>query len=57
MSQKIQVGSYTLKKDMNMTEIADRLTTGDGNPLVRNITLIPGESVTEFAAKYPEIYA
>ena len=49
MSQKIQVGSYTLKKDMNMTEIADLLTTGDGNPLVRNITLIPGETVEEFA--------
>ena len=36
---------------MTMTEIADRLTTGDGNPLVRNITLIPGETVEEFAAK------
>lgn len=51
MSQKIQVGTYSLKKDMSMAEIADRLTTGDGNPLVRNITLIPGESVEEFAAK------
>ena len=44
MSQKIQVGSYAIRKDMTMTEIADLLTTGDGNPLVRNITLIPGES-------------
>ena len=51
MSQKIQVGSYSLKKDMAMTEIADLLTTGDGNPIVRNITLIPGETVEEFAAK------
>jgi Predicted periplasmic solute-binding protein len=51
MSQKIQVGSYSLKKDMTMTEIADLLTTGDGNPIVRNITLIPGETVEEFAAK------
>ena len=51
MSQKIQVGSYSLKKDMTMAEIADRLTTGDGNPIVRNITLIPGETVEEFAAK------
>ena len=49
MSQKIQVGTYTLKKDMAMTEIADRLTTGDGNPLVRNITLIPGETIEDFA--------
>ena len=51
MSQKIQVGTYTLKKDMAMTEIADLLTTGDGNPLVRNITLIPGETIEDFAAK------
>lgn len=51
MAQKIQIGTYALKKDMAMTEIAERLTTGDGNPLVRNITLIPGETVEEFAAK------
>ena len=51
MSQKIQIGSYKIKKDMTMAEIADLLTTGDGNPLVRNITLIPGETVEEFAAK------
>ncbi len=51
MGQKIQVGTYTLRKDMTMGEIADQLTSGDGNPLVRNITLIPGETVEEFAAK------
>ena len=51
MGQKIQVGTYLLRKDMTMTEIADLLTTGDGNPLVRNITLIPGETVEDFAAK------
>ena len=51
MGQKIQTGSYLLTRGMTMTEIADQLTTGDGNPLVRNITLIPGESVEEFAAK------
>ena len=51
MSQKIQVGTYTIRKDMTMTEIADLLTTGDGNPLVRNITLIPGETVEDFAAR------
>ena len=51
MSQKIQVGSYAIRKDMTMTEIADLLTTGDGNPLVRNITLIPGETVEDFAAR------
>ena len=51
MSQKIQIGSYAIRKDMTMTEIADLLTTGDGNPLVRNITLIPGETVEDFAAR------
>ncbi len=51
MSQKIQVGSYAIRKDMTMTQIAELLTTGDGNPLVRNITLIPGETVEDFAAK------
>jgi len=51
MSQKIQVGTYAIRKDMAMTEIADLLTTGDGNPLVRNITLIPGETIEEFAAR------
>ena len=51
MGQKIQVGTYLLRRDMTLTEIADRLTTGDGNPLVRNITLIPGETVEDFAAK------
>ena len=51
MGQKIQVGNYTLTKGMTLAEIADRLTTGDGTPLVRNITVIPGETVEEFAAK------
>ena len=51
MSQKIQVGSYAIRKDMSMNEIAELLTTGDGNPLVRNITLIPGETIEEFAAR------
>ena len=51
MSQKLQIGQYSLKRSMTMAEIADQLTTGDGNPLVRNITLIPGETVEEFAAR------
>ena len=51
MGQKIQVGTYTLRRDMTMAEIAEQLTAGDGNPLVRNITLIPGENIEEFAAK------
>ena len=51
MGQKIQVGTYTLRRDMTMAEIAEQLTAGDGKPLVRNITLIPGENIEEFVAK------
>ena len=54
LGQKFQTGTYTLTKGMTMTEIADQLTTGDGKPIVRNITLIPGETVEEFAAKLRE---
>ena len=50
MGQKIQVGAYMLKPSMTMSEIADQLTRGDGNPIVRNITLIPGRTIEEFAA-------
>lgn len=51
MGQKIQTGTYKLRKNMSMQEIAEQLTAGDGNPRVRNITLIPGETIEEFAAK------
>ena len=51
MGQKIQAGSYKLTRGMTMTEIADQLTTGDGNPIVRNITMIPGWTVEDFAEK------
>lgn len=50
LGQKLQVGTYTLSPGMPFTEIADQLTRGDGNPLVRNITLIPGWTLEEFAA-------
>lgn len=51
MGQKIQAGSYKLTRSMTMSEIADQLTTGDGTPIVRNITLIPGWTVEDFAEK------
>lgn len=51
MGQKIQAGSYLLTPSMTMNEIAEQLTMGDGNPIVRNITLIPGWTLEEFAAK------
>ena len=49
LGQKIQSGNYQLNRAMTMAEIADRLTMGDGIPMVRNITLIPGWTVREFA--------
>lgn len=49
--QKIQSGSYVLSRSMTMEDIADQLTRGDGNPLVRNITLIPGWTIEDFARK------
>ena len=51
MAQKIQVGRYELTKAMSMTTIADQLTMGDGSPIVRNVTMIPGDTVESFAAK------
>lgn len=54
MGQKIQSGSYLLTPAMTMAEIAEQLTTGDGSPIVRNITLIPGWTIEEFAAKLVE---
>ncbi len=54
MGQKIQAGSYQLRPSMTMNEIAGQLTTGDGNPIVRNITLIPGWTIEEFAASLVE---
>ena len=52
--QKIQSGDYTLTRAMTMEEIAERLTDGDGNPLVTNITMIPGWTVEDLARKLAE---
>ncbi len=54
LGQKIQSGSYLLTPSMTMSRIAEQLTMGDGNPIVRNITLIPGWTIEEFAAKLAE---
>ena len=50
LGQKIQVGEYTLKKNMTMNEIADQLTSGDGKAIIRKITIIPGWTVEDIAA-------
>lgn len=47
--QKIQAGQYQVKKSMSLSEIAELLTTGDGNPITRNITIIPGWTITDIA--------
>lgn len=50
LGQKIQAGDYQLKRSMNIFQIADRLTTGDGKPMTTLITVIPGWSVEDIAA-------
>lgn len=48
--QKIQAGEYTLSRDMTLSAIAERLTAGDGRPIVRTITVIPGWTIEDIAA-------
>lgn len=47
--QKIQAGEYKLRRSMTIGEIADQLAQGDGKPLVRTITIIPGWTVENIA--------
>jgi len=55
MGQKIQAGDYVMKRSMNIFEIADLLTTGDGNPITLDITLIPGHTLEDFAVYLKEL--
>lgn len=50
LGQKIQAGDYLIKRSMDIFEIADLLTTGDGHPLTMDITIIPGETIENIAA-------
>ena len=52
--QKIQAGDYMIKKNMNVFDIAELLTTGDGKPLTAMITIIPGWTVEDVAAMLKE---
>ncbi len=54
LGQKIQAGDYLIKKSMDMFEIADLLTTGDGKPITTDITIIPGTTVETIAAALKE---
>ena len=47
--QKIQSGEYRVRRSMDMRQIMELLTTGDGNPITRNITIIPGWTVQDIA--------
>ena len=52
--QKIQAGEYTLSRGMTLSEIANQLARGDGKPIVRSITIIPGwtiETIAEYLLK------
>ena len=52
--QKIQSGEYKVNRAMDMRQIMDLLTTGDGNPITRNITIIPGWTVRDIAGYLAE---
>ena len=52
--QKIQAGEYKVNRAMTMQQIMELLTTGDGNPITRNITIIPGWTVRDIAAYLAE---
>ncbi len=54
LGQKIQAGDYLIQKSMNMFEIADLLTTGDGQPITTNITIIPGTTIETIAEALKE---
>ena len=54
MGQKIQSGDDLIQKSMNLFEIASLLTTGDGNPITTDITVIPGTTVETIAASLKE---
>ena len=51
MGQKIQAGEYTLSPSMTINEIASQLSTGDGKPITTTITVIPGWTIEDIAAK------
>lgn len=48
--QKIQAGEYSLDRTMSIRQIAEKLTAGDGKPIVRTITVIPGWTIDDIAA-------
>ena len=49
LGQKIQAGDYKVKRSMDLFQIAQLLTTGDGRPTVTDITIIPGYTIENIA--------
>ncbi|MDR1599586.1 MAG: endolytic transglycosylase MltG [Oscillospiraceae bacterium] len=54
LGSKVQAGAYQLSRSMTLDQIIRQLTTGDGKPLTRNITVIPGWTVEQIAADFAE---
>jgi len=52
LSQKVQAGEYALSRSMSVTDIIKQLTQGDGKPLTRVITVIPGWTVETIAKQF-----
>lgn len=50
LGQKIQSGDYTISKNMDLFQIADLLTMGDGHAVTAEITIIPGMTINDIAA-------
>ena len=52
IGQKIQPGEYTLTRAMSLHEMIAMLSEGDGRPLTARITVIPGWTIQDIAAKF-----
>lgn len=48
-SQKIQAGEYRLSRSMTVRQIVENLSAGDGRPMVRTLTVIPGWTIEDIA--------
>lgn len=49
LGQKIQSGEYKLSRSMTLKDIANVLTSGNGQSITRRITIIPGSTIDSIA--------
>jgi UPF0755 protein len=54
MGQKLQPGEYTLTRAMSLQEMIAMFSEGDGKPRTAKITVIPGWTIEDVAAKFAE---